>query len=91
MTVILIPITWHGATSLVSRGKLKLLKIMLHNFHELYHQAYLQFNDQATPQQQSRAEPPPPMSSDFQDQMLKVMSKMDQTMTSLAQAMTSLN
>jgi len=32
MTLTLIPITWHGATSLISRGKLKLLKIMLHNF-----------------------------------------------------------
>jgi hypothetical protein len=41
-------------------------------FHELYHQANPQFNDQATPQQQSQAEPPHPMSSDFQDQMLKL-------------------
>jgi hypothetical protein len=32
MTLTLIPITRHGATSLISHGKLKLLKIMLHNF-----------------------------------------------------------
>jgi hypothetical protein len=32
MTLTLIPITQHGGTSLISRGKLKLLKIMLHNF-----------------------------------------------------------
>ena len=31
-TAILIPITWHGANSLISHCKLKLLKIMLHNF-----------------------------------------------------------
>jgi len=30
-----------------------------------------------SPQQQSQAEPPPPMSSNFQDQMMKFMSKMD--------------
>lgn len=35
-------------------------------FHELYHQA----------------EPPPPMSSNFQDQMMKFMSKMDQIIDS---------
>jgi len=58
-------------------------------FHELYHQAYPQFNDQsystqyqATPQQKYQAEPPLPMSSDFQDQMLKFMRKMDQIMDS---------
>jgi hypothetical protein len=62
----------------------------------LYHQAYPQFNDQsyspqyqATPQQQSEAEPPPPMSSDFQDQMLKFMSKMDQIIDSQNQIMKS--
>jgi hypothetical protein len=32
MTLTLIPITQHGATSLISRGKLKLLKIMLYKF-----------------------------------------------------------
>jgi ABC-type proline/glycine betaine transport system ATPase subunit len=62
----------------------------------LYHQAYLQFNDQsyspqyqATPQQQSEAEPPPPMSSDFQDQMLKFMSKMGQIINSQNQIVKS--
>jgi len=32
MILTLIPITQHGVTSLIFRGKLKLLKIMLHNF-----------------------------------------------------------
>jgi hypothetical protein len=32
MTLTLIPITRHGTTCLISRGMLKLLKIMLHNF-----------------------------------------------------------
>jgi hypothetical protein len=46
MTLTLIPITRHGATSLISRGKLKLFKIMLHNFNDQsYSPQY-----QATPQ-----------------------------------------
>jgi hypothetical protein len=32
MSRTVIPITQDGATSLISRGKLKILKIMLHNF-----------------------------------------------------------
>lgn len=32
MSLTMIPMTRHGVTSLISRGKLKLLKIMLHNF-----------------------------------------------------------
>lgn len=37
-------------------------------------------------QQQSQATPSPQLDSDFQDQMLKFMSKMDQTLNSHSQA-----
>jgi hypothetical protein len=64
--------------------------------HELYHQTYLQFNEQsyspqyqATPQLQSQATPSPQSNSDIQDQLLKPMSKMDQTLDSLNQTMNS--
>jgi hypothetical protein len=42
-----------------------------------------------SPQQQSQAEPPPSMSSNFQDQMMKFMSKMDQIRDSQTQIMKS--
>jgi hypothetical protein len=42
-----------------------------------------------SPQQQSQAEPPPPMSSNFQDQMMKFMRKMDQIRDSRTQIMKS--
>jgi hypothetical protein len=41
------------------------------------------------PQQQSQVEPPPSMSSNFQDQMMKFMSKMDQIRDSQTQIMKS--
>lgn len=83
-------------------------------FHELYHQTYPQFNDQATyppsnfhpPHQQwqssqycanfednwepsSQATPPPRFDSDFRDQLLKFMNKMDQIVTSVSQTWNS--
>jgi hypothetical protein len=61
--------------------------------YELYHQTYSQFNEQsyspqyqATPQQQSQATPSPRLDFDFQDQMLKFMSKMDQALNSHSQS-----
>jgi hypothetical protein len=42
-----------------------------------------------SPQRQSQAELPPPMSSNFQDQMMKFMSKMDQIRDSQTQIMKS--
>jgi hypothetical protein len=58
---------------------------------EVYNQAqsnrqpYQPSSTYRPPQQQSQATPSPWLDSDFQDQMLKFMSKMDQTMTSLNQ------
>ena len=76
MTFIPIPITQHGATSLISHGKLKLQE----------YQSYPQFNDQSyspeyqsASQQQYQDEPSLLSDSDFKDKMLNLLSKMEET------------
>jgi hypothetical protein len=46
MSLTVIPIIRDGATSLISHGKFA-SENYAPQFHELYHQAYPQFNDQA--------------------------------------------
>ena len=65
-------------------------------FHELHHQSYPQFNGhsydfpqyQSAPQQQYQVEPPPPMSSNFQEKILASQENFLEKMSKLVSKMT---
>jgi hypothetical protein len=86
--------TWSNQSNISWQAQA--LKNYASQFHELYHQAHPQFNDQSyspqyqpTLQQQSQATPSPKSDSDVQAQMFKLLREIHQTVTSQNQMVNS--